>query len=161
MEHPKAVGDRTTLAVMLALQEAGYDIAVPFGENTRYDLLLDDGVSLIRVQCKSGRLRAGAVEFAVCSCYGHHPNPKLTRRDYTGEVDSFAVYCRETGGVYLVPIQDVRTRVSAKLRVDAPRNNQQIGIRWAAQYQVATVELGATRATPALRERPGARGSCA
>jgi hypothetical protein len=32
MEHPKDVGDRTTLAVMIALQDAGYGVAVPFGE---------------------------------------------------------------------------------------------------------------------------------
>jgi hypothetical protein len=32
MDRPKDVGDRTTLAVMLALQEAGYVIFVPFGE---------------------------------------------------------------------------------------------------------------------------------
>jgi PD-(D/E)XK endonuclease len=38
MEHPKAKGDRTTLAVMLALREAGYAVLVPFGENTRCDL---------------------------------------------------------------------------------------------------------------------------
>ena len=35
MEHPKAKGDRTTLAVMLALHEVGVAFAVPFGENTR------------------------------------------------------------------------------------------------------------------------------
>ena len=38
MEHPKAVGDRTTLAVMLALEEAGYPFLIPFGENTRYEI---------------------------------------------------------------------------------------------------------------------------
>jgi hypothetical protein len=37
VEHPKAIGDRTTMAVMLALREAGYVVLVPCGENTRYD----------------------------------------------------------------------------------------------------------------------------
>ena len=75
MEHPKAVGDRSTLAVMLALQRAGYIVLLPFGENTRYDLVIDDGTSFARVQCKTGRLRDGAVRFAACSSYAHHPNP--------------------------------------------------------------------------------------
>jgi hypothetical protein len=35
VEHPKDIGDRTTLAVMLALRNAGYAISVRFGENTR------------------------------------------------------------------------------------------------------------------------------
>jgi len=67
MEHPKDVGDRTTLAVMLALRDAGFAISVPFGENTRYDLVIDDGVRLLRVQCKTGRLRNGSIFFATCS----------------------------------------------------------------------------------------------
>jgi hypothetical protein len=43
VEHPKDKGNRTTLAVMLALQDAGYAVLTPFGENTRYDLVIDDG----------------------------------------------------------------------------------------------------------------------
>jgi hypothetical protein len=65
MQHPKAIGDRSVLAIMLALNEAGYGILVPFGENTRYDLVIDDGARLLRVQCKTGRLREGAVTFSV------------------------------------------------------------------------------------------------
>ena len=76
-EHPKIVGDRTQLAVMAALYEAGYGLYVPFGENTRCDLIIERGDELLRVQCKTGRLRQGAVRFKVCSVYAHHPNPKI------------------------------------------------------------------------------------
>lgn len=34
---------------MVALREMGYAISVPFGENTRYDLVIDDGLRLARV----------------------------------------------------------------------------------------------------------------
>ncbi|MBA2462518.1 MAG: hypothetical protein H0V45_12245 [Actinobacteria bacterium] len=57
---------------MLALRQVGYALLVPFGENTRYDLVIDDGVRLARVQCKTGRLREGAIRFASCSTYAHH-----------------------------------------------------------------------------------------
>ena len=124
MEHPKAVGDRSTLAVMLALQRAGYIVLMPFGENTRYDLVIEKGTSFARVQCKTGRLRGGAVRFAACSSYAHHSNPSLTRRDYLGEIDFFGVYCPETGGVYLVPIADAPIRRQGALRVAATRNGQ-------------------------------------
>jgi PD-(D/E)XK endonuclease len=60
MEHPKDIGDRSRLAVMLALRAAGFAVLIPFGENTRYDLVIDDGYSLGRVQCKTGRLFNGA-----------------------------------------------------------------------------------------------------
>jgi hypothetical protein len=66
MEHPKDIDDRTTLAVILALRELGLDVLVPFCENTRYDLVIDDGKCLARVQCKTGRLRGGAVRWSLC-----------------------------------------------------------------------------------------------
>jgi PD-(D/E)XK endonuclease len=139
VSHPKEVGDRTVLAVMLALQGAGYAISAPFGENTRYDLVIDDGLRLARVQCKTGRLRRGAVRFSTCSSYGHHRRPPLPRRSYKGEVDFFAVHCVETGHVYLVPLEEVFTQVEGALRIDAPRNGQRRRVRYAAPFEVAHV----------------------
>ena len=110
MEHPKDIGDRATLAVMLALREVGFAVLVPFGENTRYDLVIDDGARMLRVQCKTGRLRKGAVLWSMCSNYGHQKNPRVVHRDYQGEVDYFGVFCPETQGVYLIPIADVPMR---------------------------------------------------
>jgi hypothetical protein len=93
---------------MTALQLLGYGLYVPFGENTRCDLIMEREGELSRVQCKTGRLRKGAVVFALCSHYGHYghyANPKAVRRTYHGEIDFFAVYCPETNGVYLLPIE--------------------------------------------------------
>jgi hypothetical protein len=143
MEHPKDIGDRTTLAVMLVLRELGFGVLVPFGENTRYDLVIDDGRALWKVQCKTGRLRRGAVIWSMCSNYSHHPNPRATRRDYQGEVDYFAVYCPETGGVYFMPIEELPMRTRGYLRVDPPRNHQKRRIRFADQYEIGRVHLHA------------------
>ena len=137
---------------MLALREAGFGLYVPFGENTRTDLVIDDGQRLARVQCKSGRLKNGAVRFATCSTYAHHPSPRITRRDYLGEIDYFAVYCRETEGVYLVPIAAAPLRTQAHLRIEPTRNSQRRRIRFAADY-----EVGRIRIEPA-RECPGTQG---
>jgi hypothetical protein len=60
VDHPKDVGDRSTLAVMLGLQQRGYALLLPFGENTRYDLVIEDAPFFARVQCKTGRLRNAA-----------------------------------------------------------------------------------------------------
>jgi PD-(D/E)XK endonuclease len=129
------------MAVMLALCSAGYEVLVPFGENTRYDLVIDDGQSLKRIQCKTGRLRAGAVRFKTCSTYGHHRNPLAAQRSYLGEIDAFAVYCPETSGIYLVPIEDLPVLARAALRVDPARNRQKKFIRLAAKYEVAWIEV--------------------
>ncbi len=158
MEHPKAIGDRSTLAVMLALHRAGYTILVPFGENCRYDLVIDESGRFQRVQCKTGRLRGGAVRFAACSSYAHHPNPKLIRRDYVTEIDSFGVYCPETGGVYLVPIAEAAVRRQVALRVEPSRNGQSRKIRLAEQYEVANF---GPEPIEEPRASSGGPGSCA
>ena len=158
MEHPKDIGDRTTLAVMLALREAGYCISVPFGENTRYDLVVDDGHRLLRVQCKTGRLRNGAIRFPTCSTYLHHKRPRTTRRSYFGEVDCFAVRCPETKGVYLVPIEHISATREGALRVEPTRNGQRKGVRYAAPFEVGRPSAEPTRE---LLGSSGAQGSCA
>lgn len=131
---------------MAALQRLGFGLYVPFGENTRCDLILEHDGQLGRVQCKTGRLRKGAVVFSLCSHYGHHRNPTTVRRPYHGEIDFFAVYCPETNGVYLLPIEDLPGRRQAWLRVDPPRNKQNKRVRPAAQYEIAKVTTEGLRA---------------
>ncbi len=144
------------MAIMFALRQVGFALSMPFGENTRYDLVIDDGHELSRVQCKTGRLRKGAIVFATCSCYAHHPNPKVVRRDYIGEIDYFGVYCPDNGGVYLVPIKDAtRTSIHAIFASSTSRNGQKKAIRFAADYEIGTVASSAPRASS------GARGSSA
>ena len=147
MEHPKDIGDRSMLAILTVLRELGCGLYLPFGENTRSDIILERGGELARVQCKTGRLRGGAVRFAVCSTYGHHPKPKVVRRDYRGDVDYFAVYCPETTAAYLIPIADLPLKRQACLRVDPPRNNQRERVRFAADYEIGRVAIGGLRAS--------------
>ena len=141
MRHPKDIGDLSTLAVMHALQLTGHGIYLPFGENSRCDLIAEKGSRLARVQCKTGRLRNGGVRFNPCSSYAHHPNPKVLTRDYEGEIDEFGVFCPELGSVYLIPIEDVAARKRATLRVTAPRNNQYANVRLAAQYELVRFDV--------------------
>jgi hypothetical protein len=141
---------------MYALSSLGYELYVPFGENTRCDCIADDGTRLMKVQCKTGRLRRGAVIFKVCSSYAHHRNPVRPQKDYHGEVDAFGIYCRETHSVYLVPIAEIGHH-QASLRVDPPKNGQRKKIRLAADYEIGR----APALTERLRGPSGARGSSA
>ena len=104
---------------MVSLYEAGYGLYVPFGENTRWDLTVERKDTLLRVQCKTGRLRSGAVRFGICRTYAHHPNPKM---------------------------KDVTTTRACWQRVDPPKNNQNDRVRWARDYEIGTVAIGGLRA---------------
>jgi hypothetical protein len=68
-------------------------------------------------------------------------NAHVIRRVYRGEIDFFAVFCPETAGIYLVPIDDVPTASSARLRVEPARNAQVRGVRQAAQYEIGRVTV--------------------
>lgn len=117
MAHPKTVGDVTQAMVLARLVEAGHEVLLPFGENVRYDLVIDHGDRFTRVQCKTGRLMQGAVVFNTCSVNLHHPaarrGDRPYRRGYRGEADVFGVYCPGTKSVYLVAVDDVGTREAA------------------------------------------------
>ena len=142
---------------MAALWDAGYAVSVPFGENTRYDLVIDDGQRLARVQCKTGRLRKGAIIFKTASTYAHHRAPPQPSRHYRGQIEFFGVYCPETRGVYVIPIGDVGPSWQAMLRVEPPRNSQRKRVRFAANYQIGTFEVPQVMVTRALRASSGAR----
>ncbi len=137
--HPKAVGNATEAMVLARLVQAGKMLWIPFGENQRYDLVIeeDDG-RFVRVQCKTGRLRRGTVRFNACSFTYHHPDNRGTRpymHNYRGAADLFGVYCPETDAVYLVPVDEIGVR-RGSLRVEAARNNQAKKIRWARDFEL-------------------------
>jgi len=128
MMTPSEVGTRTELAVAAALASAGKEIMMPLGPR-RYDLAYEEDGSVVKVQCKSGREYNGVLVFRTSTeIHG-------TYRDYRNEIDLFGVYCHSRREVYLVPVDAVPRRL-AHLRLIAPRNNQQVGIRMAAQYLV-------------------------
>ena len=111
----------------------GYRVLLPFGENQRYDLVLDVGGSFLRVQCKTGRLRNGCVVFSAKSVRSN--TCRAVIRDYEGDIELFLVYCPETNGLYAVPIDDA-TRTQGTLRIDPTGNGQGKRIRWARDYEL-------------------------
>lgn len=128
------VGLRSEAAILSELVRRGYHVLVPFGFNHRYDLVIDLDGEFVRAQCKTGRLRSGAIYFSTQSVRSNTIN--VVTRDYAGEVDIFLVYCPATPGVYAVPIDDVPPGGAASLRIDPTRNNQAVGIRWAHEYEL-------------------------
>lgn len=124
--------------VLARLLEVYPLVLIPFGENQRYDLLIDDAGDFVRVQCKTGRLRNGVVRFNACSFTYHHPNNQGTRpyrHHYRGAADLFGIYCRDTGKVYLVPVEEVGTREGC-LRVAPAKNRQSKKVRWAKDFEL-------------------------
>lgn len=138
---PSEIGERTEAAVLAALVCAGKRVVIPFGEQRRYDLAFEEDRRLIKVQCKTGWLRAGGIHFRT------HSIVHGAIRDYLQDVDFFAVYCHEICQTCLVPVGDVPSKSRATLRLDPPRNGQRARVRWASDYVLsATKPVSASRA---------------
>lgn len=133
MPNTHQVGDRTEAIVMAALLQVYDSVLIPFGNGRRYDLVVDNGVSFLRIQCKTGRLRNGSIRFNAQS---QNPKDRMGKGvGYRGQVELFGVYCPDTQKVYLVPPEDV-SETYGFLRVEPAKNGQSKGIRMADQYEL-------------------------
>jgi len=111
--NTKALGDASTAMVLARLALQGKSVMVPHGDKDRFDLALYEDGKFSRIQCKTGRLKNGTVRFAVRSVYSHAKGQHVIRT-YEGQVEFFGVFCPETDGVYLVPVDVVGAAKSMK-----------------------------------------------
>lgn len=128
-------GDLTEMEVAMGLLRAGRKVLKPFSTGLRYDLVIDneDG-SFTRVQCKTGILKGGCIQFRLYSVSGH----RTRGISYQGQVDAFGVHCPQNGGTYLVPISALaRCEKAATLRLHPAKNGQTQGVRYARDYAVS------------------------
>ncbi len=131
--NPKRKGETTEAIIISEMMKRGFDVSVPFGENTRYDLVLDKGKELKRVQCKTGRLKGDVVKFNTASTTSNYT--ETVEKDYSEQVDLFIVSCYENDGLYQIPIEEIPNS-EMKLRIQEPKNNQKKGINWAKDYRL-------------------------
>lgn len=124
-------GDRCEVAVLTKCIELGYTVLVPLGTK-RYDLAVDTGKRIIRLQCKAGSIREGCIHFHTRSYSGSVQDER-----YHGEADMFAVYCHETGDVYFMPVEEAGDW-GQSLRLDPPDKNRS-NIKYAADYRATLV----------------------
>ena len=133
---PKEIGERSEGQIIAAFLRAGEVVLTPFGDSQRYDIVLDQSGTFVRVQCKTGRISGGSIVFDTCS---NNWRTKA-RRNYRGDIDLFAVYVPATGKIYLVPVTDVGVR-TATLRLKPTRNGQKNRIRLAEIYEYTLPEF--------------------
>ena len=134
-------GNRTEAMILAALVDAGYQVLIPFGSGYKYDLVIDDGKTLQRVQCKTGRVKNGVLIFCAYSQSGNGS----VKMSYRGLADLFAVLNPEDNKVYLIPVDKVGiTEVS--LRFAPTLNNQAQGVRWAEFHLLKPLTLSGSGA---------------
>ena len=127
------IGEVSVTQIIAALARQWCQVWVPFGDsNRRTDILFEKHDLIKRVQCKTGRLVRGAIEFRTDST--HRSQKGYKHRDYVGQVDYFGVYCPQTKKCYLVPISKTK-KCCCFLRIDPPKTSKSKA-RWAKDFEL-------------------------
>ena len=116
--------------VILRAIELGYKVSKPLCD-TRYDLILDDGKSLKRVQVKYGdgdpRSSEGSIVVGLrCRSYEKNRNDRTSTYS-TSDVDDIMVYIPKKDVVVRLP-QEAIGKTAVHLRFEPSKNKQIKGV---------------------------------
>ena len=132
----KAKGDLAELMVAADLLRRGYKIALPYGEDWDYDLILCRGSSFERVQVKYA---TGDGRVVPVRCMSHsltNGRVRETKRYTSITIDWLAVYDVTTDACFYVPAAELGAgRALLHLRLEPALSGRREGIRWAADYR--------------------------
>jgi hypothetical protein len=132
----KGKGDLAELMVAADLRRRGFKIAIPFGEDCDFDLVLIRDDRLERVQVKYAESDGAVVKV---KCFSHSlTNGKVRRtKHYTAKtIDLLAVYDHTSTQCFYIPAWELgeEGRSSMHLRLKPALNKQYIGTRPADRY---------------------------
>src|SRR5579859_3374528 len=128
----KQLGERSQAHIIARLLETGYTVLTPYGDSSRYDLVIEDAEDQFwRVQCKTAWMEEGdaTIQFAATSLRSRSTNGKVkySRAGYVGQVAYFAVYSHELHKTYLIPASHIGNTTRMRLRLTPSKNNQEKG----------------------------------
>lgn len=128
-------GITTEMFVAAYLLGLGYNVSQPFCQDSKYDLTLDTGKKLLRLQVKTSRLKPNNTSI-VFNCRSTTKNSQTNKSRYylESEIDFFATYWNNK--VYLVPVQECSAE--KVLHLNKPNRSNQCYIE---DYEVKEVLL--------------------
>jgi PD-(D/E)XK nuclease superfamily protein len=131
----KAKGDLAELQVAADLLRRGHKIAIPYGEDCDFDLILIRDQRLERVQVKYTKSDGSVIDV---KCFSHSlTNGKIrkTKRYTAKTIDLLAVYDATSARCYYVPASNLgRGRSHLYLRIKPAKNGQRLRTRPANEY---------------------------
>lgn len=126
---------------MLAFMKLGYNVSIPFGEDSRYDFIVDINDKLYKIQCKTcseiidENNQVLAIKFKTVRQSGSKAT-NWTRTKYEeNEIDYFSTSYQ--GKCYLIPLKECSNEKI--LRIVPPKNGQIKGISFLEKYELNEV----------------------
>ena len=139
--NSKLKGDIAEAVFTAECLKRGWIISKPYGDNCRYDAILDRGNGLERIQIKSSTFspERGVIQSATRRIYNNQTKGQICNSYSKKDIDAFVIYSPELEKLYFVPIDEQEDKKYINLRVSSsnkavktPKNPY---IRWANKYE--------------------------
>jgi hypothetical protein len=129
--NTKNRGDETESKVIHEMVVNGHSVSVPFGDNDKYDLIVDNGRELYRIQCKTAwENKQDTIRFNTHS--QTTDSGEYHEETYDGRIDAFVVRYPETEQLYWIDVTDATTQ-KMELRFEAEIDHP--SINWAEEHE--------------------------
>jgi hypothetical protein len=127
-------GDLAVFKAMTRAVEKGYMVSIP-AQHCRYDLVLDDGVRLWRVQVKYADGSPSRSNGSVIAKLLYETRTKEASYTYSDdEVDVLVTYIPRIDRLCWFPIEVFAGKKTLCIRVDPPLNRQKSFVNLASDY---------------------------
>jgi len=132
MNENLAKGALTEQKCILKCIELGYTVSKPIFDNARYDLIVDTGNKLLKVQVKTSRWTTDEHDAFTFNCKSTHSISNGNKiMPYTK--DEIDVFMTEKDNVfYLIPVEGNTSQKT--LRIIPPKSGQIKGLSFAKDY---------------------------
>lgn len=128
-DNTKTVGDLAELKIACLFAEKGYFVSRPMTDNAPYDLIVDDGTRLKKVQIKARSVRNSKVSVELRSMMVNY-NRKYEKNDF----DLLGIYLIESGDIALLDWDQIGDVETLTLRVGPSKNNQTKNVKHFKDY---------------------------
>jgi hypothetical protein len=129
-------------AITAAAVELGFVVLRPVVEGRRYDVVIDTGPELLRIQCKWAQRKGSVISVYLSTCR-HTPSGYVRSTYCPDEGDGIAVYCHELKRCFYLPIEAVAGRTGFNLRLTPTANHQEAAINYADDHPFGAIaQLG-------------------
>ena len=129
MPERVSIGRMTELKITTALMMLGKSVVAHL-DVRRWDIGIDHNGKLIKIQCKTARLRDGCITFNLTS------RGRNGHVGYKHTVDFFGVYCPAIDKCYLIPCSQISANLEMRLRIAPSKNNQKKNTIDARPYEL-------------------------
>ena len=130
MAITKQKGDIAEAFVVYILKANGFNVLIPWGEDTRYDIVSEKNGIFKRIQVKYVTQKNGYLEVAIRSCNNH----SIIHYSLT-DIDTIAAFDEQNQKVYFIPLNRIKNKSSFKLRLLPTKNQQNKFIHQAAEFE--------------------------